>query len=83
MKVGNNPDIFNGHIIDLMKSTELKKLMSYFSKKQLKEHGIWLDKFAFYKIGTLLGSSPITDPIKAWQTNCLVKKLIIIIKNRF
>lgn len=28
----------------------------------------YLDKFAFYKIGTLLNNSPKTIPIKAWQT---------------
>jgi len=37
----------------------------------------WLDKFAFYKIGTLLSDSPKTIPIKAWQTKCLVKKTLL------
>lgn len=47
-----------------------KKFSELLTSKQKMAHGkrLWLDKFAFYKIGTLLNSSPITDPIKAWQT---------------
>ena len=43
----------------------------------------WLDKFAFYKIGTLLNSSPITNPIKMWKSELVIReveeKLIIVI----
>lgn len=62
--IRNNPEIFEDHVVDLKKITDKKKFSPYFSDKQLKAHGIWLDKFAFYKIGTLLNSSPITNPIK-------------------
>jgi len=34
------------------------------SKEKHSQLKLWLDEFAFCKIGTLLNSSPITDPIK-------------------
>jgi len=60
-----HPEIFDNHIIDLKKDAKKEKLFPYFSKEQLTSHGKWLDKFAFYKIGILLNSSPKTIPIKA------------------
>lgn len=64
--IRKNSDTFNDHIID--QKALLKKLKVLSSREKMSQLKIWLDKFAFYKIGTLLNSSPITDPIKAYQT---------------
>lgn len=69
--VSENSNIFKGHV-NTTKAFQKKTGMLFSSKDKMTPKKQWLDKFAFYKIGTLLGSSLITDPIKAWQTNCLV-----------
>lgn len=74
--IRKNPNIFEDHIIDLKDITTQKKSVLYFSPKQLKAHGKWIDEFALIELGTLLNSSPITDPIKAWQTQLEVREVV-------
>lgn len=53
-----NPDIFEEHVFD--EKFLLKNLIGKIpTKLKSRPDRIWLDKFAFYKIGTLLNSSPI------------------------
>ena len=80
--IRENYDIFDGHVIDQRSLLKTSKVILSPNEKraQLK---LWLDKFAFIEIGTLLNSSPITDPIKEWQTQIekreVEEKLIIVI----
>ena len=61
--IRQNPDIFENHIISQKGLKKIfKDLLS--QKQQMAPDRKWLDKFAFYKIGTLLNSSPKTIPIK-------------------
>ena len=61
--IRKHPDIFNNHVIS-QKTLQKKSVVLLSSKEKHAQLKLWLDKFAFYKIGTLLNSSPKTIPIK-------------------